>query len=78
MLKLMIGAIALAVAVPALAEQPPATDEHAEHGKARHDCKECCEKMKQQDGKMDCMEKEGDAKPAGSAADHQGHDGHAD
>ena len=44
----------------------------------KHDCKECCEKMKQQAGKMECMEEKGEAKTSSSAQqDQQGHDGHA-
>ena len=76
-MKILIGAIALTLAVPAFAQAAPATDPHAEHeGKAKHDCKECCEKMKGKDGKMDCMKDEADK--AGSAQqDHQGHDAHA-
>ena len=73
----MIGAIALALAVPAVAQNAPATDPHAGHaeqGKAKHDCKECCEKMKGKDGKMECMDKKGEAKPA--EAGHAGHQGH--
>ena len=76
-MKMLIGAVALALAVPAVAQTAPATDPHAGHaepGKAKHDCKECCEKMKGKDGKMECMDKEGEAKPAESGhAAHQGH-----
>lgn len=76
-MKMLIGAIALAIAVPAVAQTAPATDPHAGHaepGKAKHDCKECCEKMKDKDGKMECMENKGEAKPAESG--HAGHEGH--
>jgi len=76
-MKMLIGAIALAIAIPAVAQTAPATDPHAGHaepGKAKHDCKECCEKMKDKDGKMECMENKGEAKPAGSG--HAGHEGH--
>jgi hypothetical protein len=80
-MKTLIGAIALTIAVPAMAQTAPATDPHAGHseqGKAKHDCKECCEKMKGKDGKMECTEKKGDADAAKSGhADHQGgHSGH--
>ncbi|HEU4498380.1 MAG TPA: hypothetical protein VFR60_03490 [Sphingomicrobium sp.] len=79
-MKTLIGAIALAIAVPAAAQTTPATDPHAGHAeqdKAKHECKECCEKMKGQDGKMECMDKKGEAKPAESGhADHQGHNAH--
>ena len=77
-MKTIIGAIALALAVPAVAQTAPATDPHAgyaESGKAKHDCKECCEKMKGKDGKMECMEHKGEAKPA--EAGHAGHQGHS-
>ena len=77
-MKTLIGAIALLIAVPAVAQTAPATDPHAGHaepGKAKHDCKECCEKMKDKDGKMECMDKKGEAKPA--EAGHAGHQGHS-
>ena len=76
-MKMLIGAVALALAVPAVAQTAPATDPHAGHaeqGKAKHDCKECCEKMKGKDGKMECMDKKGEAKPAAPASgDHTSH-----
>ena len=78
-MKTLIGAIALAIAVPAVAQSAPATDPHAGHaepGKAKHDCKECCEKMKDKDGKMECTEHPGEANPDESGhAGHQGHGG---
>jgi hypothetical protein len=82
-MKTLIGAIAIALAVPAVAQTAPATDPHAGHAQhdmmkhdmAKHDCKECCEKMKGKDGKMECMEKKGEAKPAESG--HAGHEGHS-
>ena len=76
-MKMLIGAIALALAVPAVAQQAPATDEHAQHEQGKHDCKECCEKMmKQHQGKMECMDHKGDAKSSADHADHQGHSEH--
>ena len=84
-MKTLIGAIAIALAVPAVAQTAPATDPHAGHAQhdmtkhdmAKHDCKECCEKMKGKDGKMECMDMKGEAKPADSGhAGHQGHSGH--
>ena len=78
-MKTLIGAIALMIAVPAVAQTAPATDPHAGHaeqGKAKHDCKECCEKMKGKDGKMDCMKGES-GKTAAPAAPAQTHGGHA-
>ena len=79
-MKMLIGAIVLAIAIPAAAQTAPATDPHAghaEHGKAKHDCKECCEKMKGKSGKMECMDMKGGAKPASTdASAHEGHAGH--
>ena len=83
-MKIIIGAIALAFAVPAAAQTAPAADPHAghkmpgmdhsRHQQGKHDCKDCCDKMKQSGGKMDCMGTKGEAKPAASAsggnADH--------
>ena len=73
-MKTLIGAIALTLAAPAFAQATPPADPHAEHdGKGKHDCKECCEKMKGKDGGMECMKDE-----AGKAkSDSQGHQGHA-
>lgn len=83
-MKMMIGALALAFAVPAVAQTAPATAQdphaqhqgmdHSKHQQGQHDCKECCEKMKGKDGKMDCMDKKGEAKPA--AAPSGGHANH--
>ena len=84
-MKTLLGAIALALAVPAFAQTAPAADPHAQHKgmdhsqhqQGKHDCKECCEKMKGKDGKMECMDKKGEAKPASTdASTHQGHTGH--
>ena len=83
-MKTFIGAIALFLAVPAIAQAAPTADPHAGHAqqqpatpgqqKAGHDCKACCEKMKQHGGKMECMDKKGEAKAAAPEADaHQGH-----
>ena len=81
-MKIIIGAIALALAVPAAAQTAPAADPHAghqmpapmqgmdhsQHQQGKHDCKDCCDKMKQSGGKMDCMDKKGEAKPAAPAS----------
>ena len=84
-MKTLISAIALTLAVPAFAQTAPAADPHAQHkgmdhsqhADGKHDCKECCEKMKGKDGKMECMDTKGEAKPASTdASDHQGHSGH--
>ena len=68
-MKMIFGAIALTFAVPAFAQTTPAADNHADHAKhemSKHDCKECCEKMKQQGGKMECMDKKDEAKDGAS------------
>jgi hypothetical protein len=78
---MILGAIALIIAVPAAAQTAPAADPHAQHqgmdhsqhGQGKHDCKECCEKMKGKDGKMECKDKKAEAKPAESGHDHGGH-----
>lgn len=79
-MKTIFGAIALTLAVPAFAQTAPAADPHArhqgmdhsQHGPTKHDCKECCEKMKGTD-------KKAEAKPASAGAGaHHGHGGHAD
>lgn len=85
-MKTLISAIALIFAVPAFAQAAPAADPHAEHKgidhsqhahQGKHDCKECCEKMKGKDGKMECMDKQDEAKPASAdASTHQGHSSH--
>ena len=80
-MKIIFSALALTLTVPAVAQTAPAADPHADHAKhekGKHDCKECCEKMKGKDGKMECMDKKGEVKPASAdASAHQGHDGHA-
>ncbi len=83
-MKMIIGAFALAFAVPATGQAGPAADPHAGHAQhqvtdhskhksGEHDCKQCCEKMKQQGGKMECMDKKVEAKPAAPASEHEGH-----
>jgi hypothetical protein len=87
-MKTFVSAIALTIAVPAFAQTAPAADPHAghtmpagidhsQHKQGKHDCKECCEKMKGKDGKMECMDKKGEAKPASTdGSSHQDHSGH--
>jgi hypothetical protein len=84
-MKTLLGAIALTLAVPTFAQAAPAADPHAQHQgmdhsqhqAGKHDCKACCEKMKGKDGKMECMEKKGEADAAKSGhAGHEGHSGH--
>lgn len=84
-MKMIIGALALALAVPVAAQTAPAGApdahvqhqgmDHSKHQQGNHDCKDCCDKMKQSGGKMDCMDKKGEAKPAAPASG--GHEGHA-
>ena len=84
-MKTIIGAIALTFAVPAFAQAAPATDPHAQHQgmdhsqhqQGKHDCKECCEKMKGKDGKMECMDKKADGKTAAPSSSSDAHEGHA-
>ena len=82
-MKTFIGAIALIIAAPVVAQTAPAADPHAghaqhqgmdhsQHSQGKHDCKECCEKMKGKDGKMECMDKKADAKPADPEHSHEG------
>ena len=81
-MKTFIGAIALIIAAPVAAQTAPAADPHAQHKgmdhsqheKGKHDCKECCEKMKGKDGKMECMDKKVEGKPA--SADQHDHASH--
>lgn len=82
-MKMIFGAFALAIAVPAAGQATPAVDPHAghaqqqgmdhsKHKQGEHDCKQCCEKMKQ-GGKMECMDKKAEDKPAAPSSEHQGH-----
>jgi hypothetical protein len=84
-MKTFISAVALTLAVPAFAQTAPAVDPHAQHkgmdhsqhSQGKHDCKECCEKMKGKDGKMECMDKKSEAKPSSTdASAHKGHTSH--
>jgi hypothetical protein len=86
-MKTFIGAIALIIAAPVAAQTAPAADPHAghaqhqgmnhsQHSQGKHDCKECCEKMKGKDGKMECMDKKAEANPVAAASEHA-HEGHA-
>jgi len=85
-MKVIISAIALTFAVPAFGQAAPAAADphaqhqgmdHSKHEQGKHDCKECCEKMMGKDGKMACMEKNVDAKPASTdSKTHEGHSGH--
>ena len=80
-MKTFIGALALTLAIPAIAQTAPAADPHAQHkgmdhsqhGQGKHDCKDCCEKMKQQNGKMSCSDQKDGTKAAASATQHEGH-----
>jgi hypothetical protein len=83
-MKTFIGAIALIIAAPVVAQTAPATDlhaghaqhqrtDHSQHSQGKHDCKDCCEKMKGKDGKMECKDKEAAATTAQSEPAHEGH-----
>jgi len=87
-MKMIVGALALALAVPAAAQTAPAAApdphaqhkgmDHGKHGQGTHDRKDCCDKMKQSGGKMECMDQKSEAKPAPSASGgHDVHQGHA-
>lgn len=77
-MKTFIGAIALIIAAPVAAQTAPSAQmDHSQHMQGKHDCKECCEKMKGKDGKMECMDKKADAKTAAPDASAQAHEGHA-
>ena len=87
-MKMFVGALALALAVPAAAQTAPAAApdahahhqgmDHGKHSQGTHVCKDCCDKMKQSGGKMECMDKKSEAKSAAPASgDHQAHEGHA-
>lgn len=86
-MKMIFGALALALAVPAAAQTAPAAapDAHAQHkgmdhgkpGQSKHDCKACCDKMKQPGGKMECMDKKGEAAAAPASGGHAAHAAHA-
>lgn len=86
-MKTLLGALALVIAAP-VAAQTPAADPHAEHTRHSQqqkpsqpagkdhghmmDCKECCEKMKKESGKMDCCDehREGATKAPAEHAQH--------
>ena len=85
-MKTFIGAIALIIAAPVTAQTAPSAQmdhsqmgqmDHSQHKQGKHACKECCEKMKGKDGKMECMDKKADAKTAAPDASAQAHEGPA-
>jgi len=47
--------------------------DHSQHSQGNHDCKECCEKMKGKDGKMECMDMKADTKTAQPESAHEDH-----
>lgn len=65
--RIVVGALALAVAMPALAADPSPT---AEKPKCA-----CCEHMEAQDKGCDCCDKKGHETPS-SGQDHGSHQGH--
>ena len=84
-MKIILSALALVIAAPAMGQTIPAADpdaghhaqhqgmDHSKHLKGQHDCKKCCEEMEGKDGKMECKDKKAEAKPAESGHDHGGH-----
>ena len=81
-MKVIISAIALTFAVPAFGQAAPAAVDphaqhqgmdHSKHEQGKHDCKECCEKMKGKDGKMECMDMKADTKTAQPESAHEDH-----
>jgi len=87
-MTMIFGALALALAVPATVPAAPAAShdahaqhkgmDHSQHQRGKHDCKDCCNKMKQSGGKMKCMDDKGGAKPAAPASGGpEGHASHA-
>ena len=76
-MKMILGAIALALAVPAAAQTAPAAAHDpmpsirawttASTSQGKHDCKECCDKMKQS-GRQDGMHGQEGRGQAGRAA----------
>lgn len=80
-MKMILAAVALAIASPAVAQTPAAPNPHANHAghpeggadRAGHDMQGecCCEKMKAEGKKMECCDK-----PAGAAAQADPHAGH--
>jgi Spy/CpxP family protein refolding chaperone len=83
-MKTFIGAFALVIAAPVAAQAAPAADpqvghaqhqgmDHSQHSQGNHDCKECCEKMKGKDGKMECMDMKADTKTAQPESAHEDH-----
>ena len=80
-MKMILAAVALAIASPAVAQTSAPADPHANHAghqqgstdHAGHDMQGecCCEKMKAEGKKMECCDK-----PAGAAAEAVPHAGH--
>ena len=80
-MKMILAAVALAIASPAVAQTPAAPNPHTNHaghqqGSTDHAAHEmqgecCCEKMKAEGKKMECCDK-----PAGAAAQADPHAGH--
>ena len=60
-MKMIIGALALSLAVPAVAQTAPAVDPHAGHQMPAQqgDKKDCCEKMKAEGKECCCKDMAG-------------------
>ena len=83
-MKMILGAFALFLAVPAVAQTAPATDPHAGHQMPAQEGHkmDCCEKMKAEGKECCCKDMDGkghDMKQhqSGSERGHDGHAGHA-
>lgn len=90
-MKWILGAFALVIAAPAVAQGAPVTGpaaghpDHQQHGgehPAGHAgageqmmdcCRDCCDKMKQQDKPMKCCDEHGDAASGAPASEQQHH-----
>ena len=84
-MKMIFGAIALFLAVPAVAQTAPAADAHAGHQMPAHEeeKKGCCEKMKAEGKECCCKDMAGkghDMKEhqSGTERGADGHNGRAD
>ena len=85
-MKTIIGAIALTIAVPAFAQTAPAADPHAamrmqgmdhsQHKQGKHDCKECCEKMKGKAARWSAWTRRARPSQLRPIQRPQGHSGH--
>ena len=85
-MRTSLGALALVIAAPAVAQGAPASDQHAGHaqqgqsGERQHDghegdhkmdgCKDCCDKMKQHGHPMENSSKQEEGAAGGDHPQH--------